>query len=142
MIGLYKDISNYLYTKKCFRLICEDISLIKTYKPRVTPLGVLYIFYRIPTQIDEKYHNDVISQNMQFMDASLTAMGLTGIVEFECRYIDTDEENQDFVYLIKFKPIFNYISWYYIVKWFLICTIFILLLLNLEQTLKLIKTLL
>ena len=114
MLGIYKDIKNYIYVRNCFKLLCQDLMIVKKYQPKMTKFGVLYFFYKIDRSIDEEYHKDVLSQNLMVIDEVLTSMALVGLIEYKQRYISVDEEEKNFVYLIKFVPVFNYISFNYI----------------------------
>lgn len=87
----------------------------------------------IPKDIDLETINQIIKNKLARLNTYTVAVGLDGVIDFEKRYLYSDE-NED-VYLIKLMP-------YYYNKWIhlfyaIISTIFVFILINnQDQTLE------
>jgi len=114
-----KDLKNYRYAKKCFKLIAEDTDMKRKYHPRVTRLGVMYVFSTFPKDTPETYINELIQGQYMLLDEALMMMNLDGVVVGEKRYLGENDKEQ-IVYLVKFVPTFQKMSFWFFIKGFVI----------------------
>lgn len=121
LIFSIKDIRNYIYTRNCFRLAIKDTLLKRTYDLKMTRVGVLYTFIKIPQNTPEAYHDDIIVDHLKILDDSLIAMNLDGIITYSNRQAGDDDK---FVYyLAKFIPTFKKVKLFRFFLFFIISAI-------------------
>ena len=115
VIWCWKDISNYRYTKSCFKLVMSNPIITRKYENiRLTWLGILYYYYPIPIDNPDKYDNELIAGNALYLDNVLTGLNLDGIARMDTRMVGEDEK---FRYaLVKVIPVFEKLSVWTFIK--------------------------
>lgn len=113
-MGLYKDIRNYNYVRSCFKLICKDKIMRRRYSPKMTRLGILYMWHKIPANTPDPYIDELIMGYLLPLDEALVAMNTDGIIRLD--YSRRAEDERFYYYLIKVVPIFDTISLWYFIK--------------------------
>lgn len=113
-MGFFKDIKNYFYIRSCFKLIVEDKVMERKYSPKISMLGVLYIWHKVPANTPDDYVDELIVGYMLQMDEVLQVMNTDGLIKLDYSRRASDE--QFYYYLIKLVPVFQRISFWYITK--------------------------
>jgi hypothetical protein len=112
----------YRFVRNCFLEIIENEEVQSKYalrsktgdlsvpNPRMSFLGVLYLYVAIPKEIEEKkLVNDYLGENLKFLNDVFIAMGLYSLIRQESRTFRKGEQK---IYLIKYVPILK--IWDYI----------------------------
>lgn len=113
-MGLIKDIRNYFFVRTCFKLIVEDRVMQKKYKPKMSGLGVLYIWHKIPANTPDAYVDELVLGYVIQLDEALQVMNTDGLIKLD--YTKRAEDENFYFYLIKLVPVFENISFWYILK--------------------------
>lgn len=101
-----KDILNYLYARRIFKLLLENKVLTSVYTGlNVTKLGVLYYWQKVAAGSPEEYHGEYIGTQMAMLDETFLTMNVDGIIRMDYMMVANHEKTNDFMYLIKFIPI-------------------------------------
>jgi len=126
-----REVRNFFYAVECFREITDNAVLRKKYaikheeedgkatytqNPKMTRLGVLYIYAVIPKEVTAEKHEAWLSAHMELLNNALMAMDLYGAVSMKSRTFDTDNGT---IYLMKYVPVMKLWSF---VKFALVAT--------------------
>jgi hypothetical protein len=125
MITLFKDLRNLRYTNKCFKMILDNDLVNQKYNlkegdviiknPKKTRLGVLYVFIPINGDIAPKHHDQTLSTELDIMNEILLAMMLHGTIMTTKRAYQKADDDDNYMYLIKFIPVFRFLRARYMV---------------------------
>lgn len=100
----WRDISNYMYTRSCFKLMKQDRVLWENKKLGLTFLGVLYTKVAVDKKTPKNAHEGVVIDCLRVIDEALITMNLDGCVTVSVNpYWDTEGA---VIYLVKFIPVF------------------------------------
>lgn len=91
----------------------------RRYNPRITRIGVMYIYTAFPKDTPEIYINELLQGQLAMLDEALMMMNLDGVIVSERREMGLNDKEET-IYLIKFIPTFQKISFWFFIKWFVI----------------------
>jgi hypothetical protein len=111
-----KQILNYFYVIGCFKVVLKTDIITKTYmikvkdsesiqNPRMTKLGVLYLFLTIPKEIAADLKEQYVAKNLDLLNRLLLEMELIGSVTVTRREFTQEDENT--LILVKYIPVFT-----------------------------------
>jgi hypothetical protein len=125
---LIRDIWNYRYTRVCFkdlaRMVAVKYKLVyggKTYLPRMTPLGVLYLWVAVPMELKEKPQVDgFLREKLLSLNEDMEHLNLYGTVKLTVDFfivepdpksvaVKSDDDVEQLICLVKYVPVFT--SW-------------------------------
>ncbi len=113
-MGLIKDIKNYFFVRNCFKLILKNDIMKRRYNAKMSILGILYLWHKVPENTPDDYVNELILGHLLNLDEALQAMNTDGIIRLD--YSRRAVDDQFYYYLIKIVPDFQIISFWYFVK--------------------------
>lgn len=119
-LGFFADINNYLFTRKCFKILLEEYPKIdQTLELKLSPVGVLYAEIEFDANIDAKHHHNVLSAKFERLNESLLSMNLDGLVETESiRLLPYDNDGLMMErYIVKFVPYMRNVTWLNFFLW-------------------------
>jgi hypothetical protein len=135
LFGIFVDIWNWYQTKQMFRFIQEDYKeLWESLDMQISPMGVMYSFVEYQSGLSERHYKDMIHSRYDKLSECTIILGLSGLISFEYeKYLD-DEENDKIVFLVKYIPQFQYISFWNVIKTIVLSTVIILLFVKYNNT--------
>ncbi len=133
--GIFVDIWNWYQTKQVFRFIQEDYKeLWESLGMQISPMGIMYGFVEYQSGLSERHYKDMIHSRFDRLSECTVILGLSGLISFEYeKYLD-DEENDKIVFLIKYIPQFQYVSFWNVIKTTILSIIMILLFVKYNST--------
>ena len=113
-MGLIKDLQNYHYVRNCFRLIVKNDMIKRRYNPKISSLGILYLWHKVPENTPDDYIDELVLGYLLPLDEALQVMNTDGIIKLD--YTRRAVDDRFYYYLVKIVPIFQTISFWYFIK--------------------------
>jgi len=113
--GIFVDIWNFYQTKQMFKFIKEDYKdLWDSLDLEISPIGVMYGFVEYQAGLSDRHYRDMINSRYDKLSECTVVLGLSGIVRFE--YEKYDEDDEKIVFLVKYVPQPQYLSWWILIN--------------------------
>ncbi len=118
LFRILKEISNYFFLRRQIRRNkdTEDWKKLK-YDLRVNLTGVIYTVINLPPEVlsgEEVYWRHYIIEETKPINDYLATLNLSEIIRLEIKRID---KKNSFAYLVRYKPLFKDLSFWWLLKW-------------------------
>jgi hypothetical protein len=113
----FRNINNYVYIRKCFKIICNDAAIQHHYRvvvdeeeiknPRKTFLNTLYFYVIVPGDMPYQYVGVFLNGHMKMINEIMLHMDLIGLVntdKHEFKYKPEDKEEIQYRHIVKYRP--------------------------------------